>query len=204
MRRLIALAIVLGANLSPLVPLTAAPVRSVVERRQDRVVLQHFDLSCGAAALATILTYQHGDPVSERQVALGLINRGEYLSNPQLVRLRQGFSLFDMKAFVERRGYRGEGLANLDFAGLLARAPAIVPLRIHGFRHFVVLRGAQGGNVLLADPAFGVRSMPLDAFLAAWEAYPRLGRVAFLVERRDGLFPPNQLSATPGDFPVLR
>ena len=43
--------------------------------RRDRVVVQKWDLSCGAAALATILTYQHGDPVPEREIATGLIQR---------------------------------------------------------------------------------------------------------------------------------
>ena len=49
------------------------PVKSLLEMRQNRVVVQKWDLSCGAAALATILNYQHGDPVPERQIARALI-----------------------------------------------------------------------------------------------------------------------------------
>ena len=41
--------------------------------RQDGVTVQQWDLSCGAAALATLLKYQHDDPVSERDIAKGLI-----------------------------------------------------------------------------------------------------------------------------------
>ena len=37
--------------------------------RHDNVVVQEWDLSCGAAALATILNYQYDDPVSEREIA---------------------------------------------------------------------------------------------------------------------------------------
>jgi predicted double-glycine peptidase len=50
-----------------------APVQSLYEHRTGKVVRQDFDLSCGAAALATVLRYQHGEDVSEKDVALGLI-----------------------------------------------------------------------------------------------------------------------------------
>src|SRR5690606_5283590 len=77
------------------------PVTSLLEMRRDRVVVQQWDLSCGAAALATLLNYQHGDAVSEREVARGLIQREEYLEQPLLVQARQGFSLLDLKRYVE-------------------------------------------------------------------------------------------------------
>ena len=62
-------------------------VQSLLERRNENVVRQNFDISCGAAALATILRYQHGETVTEREVALGLIDRTEYLKRPELVRI---------------------------------------------------------------------------------------------------------------------
>ena len=76
------------------------PVRSLLEMRQEHVVIQNFDLSCAAAALATLLNFQYGDPVSERDVARRLIRREEYLQNPALVQIRQGFSLLDLKRYV--------------------------------------------------------------------------------------------------------
>src|SRR5690606_23947625 len=108
------------------------PVTSLLEMRRDRVVVQQWDLSCGAAALATLLNYQHGDAVSEREVARGLIQREEYLEQPLLVQARQGFSLLDLKRYVEQRGYRGIGYGQLTLADLIERAPAIVPVRFHG------------------------------------------------------------------------
>lgn len=179
------------------------PVRSLLEMRQDRVVMQEFDLSCGAAALATLLNHQHGEQVTEREIATGLIQRAEYVADPRLVQLRQGFSLLDLKRAVERRGYRGVGLGRLTTADLIARAPAIVPVNFNGYNHFVVFRGALGGNVLLADPAYGNRTMPLARFERAWLDHPRFGRIAFLVARRDGLPPPNRLAPQPADFPIL-
>src|SRR5262249_28097603 len=55
------------------------PVHSLQEIRQDGVVVQQWDTSCGAAALATVLTYSLHDPVSEREVATGMLRMTEPL-----------------------------------------------------------------------------------------------------------------------------
>jgi uncharacterized protein len=178
----------------------AKSVRSLLELRRDRVVVQEYDISCAAAALATILTYQHGDPVSEREVTRGLIQREEYLANPEIVRLRQGFSLLDLKRFVEERGYRGRGLGHVELQDLLDLAPTVVPVSFAGYDHFVVFRGMNGDRVLLADPAWGNRTLRVERFEAAWLESPEFGRVAFVVERPDGLEPPNLLAPRPDEF----
>ena len=179
----------------------APPVRSLWEFRQQNVVLQKFDLSCGAAALATILRFQQGENLTERDVALGLVSRDIYIANPRLIRLREGFSLLDMKRYVERLGYEGQAFGSVTYKNLISLAPAIVPVRLFGYNHFVVFRGALGRDVLLGDPAFGNRTMSRQRFLAAWINYAKLGHVAFVVRRRDGLIPPNRLSVTAADFP---
>ena len=180
------------------------PVRSLLEIRRTGVVIQNFDISCGAAALATILRYQHGDMVEEREVALGLIGRPEYLERPELVRIRQGFSLLDLKRFVHGRGYEGVGYGRMDLDDLVAKAPAIVPVSINEYNHFVVFRGRLGNRVLLADPAFGNVTMTVDAFERAWIDYGDIGKVGFVVERRDGPAPPGRLAARPEEFLFLR
>jgi uncharacterized protein len=180
------------------------PVTSLLEMRQDRVVVQQWDLSCGAAALATLLKYQHGDPVPEREIARGLMEREEYLEEPLLVRARQGFSLLDLKRYVDQRGYLGMGYGELTLADLIELAPIIAPVKLNGFNHFVVFRGAWGNRVLLADPAFGNRTMLMPKFEAAWLDYGKIGKVGFVVARLDGARPPNQLAPRPTDFVSLR
>lgn len=182
----------------------AEPVRSLLEMRQDRVVVQEWDLSCGAAALATVLNYQLGDPVSEKEIALGLIRRAEYVEDPRLVVHRQGFSLLDLKRYVEQRGYAGIGFGQLELTDLVERAPAIVPVDFNGYNHFVVFRGIRGNRVLLADPAWGNRTLTLDEFEEAWLTYPEFGRVGFVVTRRDGTQAINRLAPRPDDFVFLR
>ncbi len=180
------------------------PVRSLLETRRDRVVVQEWDLSCGAAALATLLNYQLGDDVSEREIARGLVNREEYLKDPNLLRFRQGFSLLDLKRYVDQRGYQGIGLGKLTVSDLQEHAPIMVPVELNGYKHFVIFRGIGGNRVLLADPAFGNRTMRVSAFEEAWLDHPKLGRVGFGIAGADGARLPNHLAPKASDFVALR
>lgn len=184
-------------------PAAAEPVRSLLEMRQESVVLQEWDLSCGAASLATLLRYQHGDAVTEKDVALGLINRPAYIEAPDLVRIREGFSLFDLDRFAESRGFVGRGLGALTLEDLVRRAPALVPIRTHGYNHFVIFRGQRGNRVLLADPAFGNRTMTVERFERIWIEYPDIGHVAFIVEHPSGQSAGSRLAPHPDLFPTF-
>jgi predicted double-glycine peptidase len=182
----------------------ARPIVSVLEMRQRNVVLQQWELSCAAAALATVLRYQHGIPVTERSVALGLIKRKEYVANPDLVRLRQGFSFLDLKRFVGTLALEGIGLGRLSFADLVARAPIIVPVNLRGYPHFVVFRGATGESVLAADPAFGNVTMSIEKFIDGWIDYRDFGHVGFVVTKSGTLAPPGRLSPRALEFVMQR
>jgi predicted double-glycine peptidase len=189
-----------GANAS----IAAEPVRSLSEIRENGVVKQQWDLSCGAAALATLLRYQHGVNISEREVATLLIRRKEYLDHPQIVQLREGFSLSDLKRAANAVGYQAQGLGRMTFDDLLRRAPVIVPIRTLGYNHFVIVRGAYAGRLLLADPAWGNRTMPIEHFMQKWIDYPQLGHVGLTLSRSDGLPALEDMSAKPSDFPFVR
>jgi predicted double-glycine peptidase len=205
MRRLIRIALFLAAAASP--PMLAAeraPVASLLEMRRDRVVVQEWDLSCGAAALATILNFQHGDPVTEKVIARALMRRAEYVADPSRLRVQQGFSLLDLKRYVDKRGYEGIGYGRLALHDLIQQAPILVPLSLHGYNHFVVFRGMLGDRVLLADPAWGNRTLRVERFEKAWIEAPKIGKVGFVVARRDRTEPPNRLAPRASDFVILR
>lgn len=179
---------------APLLAAEREPVKSLLEMRRDRVVVQKWDLSCGAAALATILNYQHSDLVAEREIARVLMQRREYLADPLRVRVQQGFSLLDLKRYVDRRGYEGIGYGRLTLQDLIEQAPILVPLSLHGYNHFVVFRGRRGDRVLIADPAWGNRTLQVERFEEAWIDSPEIGKVGFVVVRREGSTPPNRLA----------
>lgn len=180
------------------------PVNSILEMRNKNVIIQQWDLSCGAATLATLLNFQHGDYVTEKEVANSLMNRPEYINNPQLVNIRQGFSLFDLKRYVEARGYKGIGYGKLSFEDLLAKAPIIVPINVFGYNHFVVFRGMSGNRVLVADPAWGNKTLLAEEFEELRIDFPQIGKVGFVVARNDDLTPPNQLLPNSNEFFMTR
>lgn len=155
--------------------LHAQPVRSLLESRQAGVVVQQWDSSCGAAALATVLTYAFHDPVTEKTVAQAMLQR----TDPLRVRVRGGFSLLDMKRYAEMRGYSAEGYRQATLEELAAMRHPIVPIVEFGNPHFVVVRGVRDGQVDLADPGFGNRKVSLERFRGAWQ-----DGIAFVLARR--------------------
>jgi uncharacterized protein len=159
--------------------------------RQENVIIQKWDISCGAAALATILTYQYGDYVPEKTIAEAMLRR----TDPLRVKFRGGFSLLYLKRFAESRGYIADGYTDVSIENLVEFGPSIVPVDLEGYNHFVVFRGLVAGHVLIADPAFGNRGVPLEKFQDAW-----LGDMAFVVSRADGAVPPNRLGPRLSDF----
>jgi len=152
-----------------------ARVRSLAEIRHEGVVIQKWDTSCGAAALATLLTYHLGDPTSERAIATSMLHR----AGPIRVRTRGGFSLLDLQEYAEARGYDATGYGEVTLADLQTFLPAIVPVRLHGQDHFVVVHSFRGDQVLFADPAYGQRTLPLERFDRAWNL-----KIAFVVIRK--------------------
>ena len=151
------------------------PIRSLLEYRQANVIIQRWDNSCGAAALATVLTYARGFPVTEEEVARGMLKR----TDPLRVRHRGGFSLLDMKRQAEELGFAASGYSELTLDELADMPFAIVPIRSRGYNHFVVVRAIKGDEVDIADPGFGNYTLSTKRFLAAWQ-----GNVGSLVEGR--------------------
>ena len=172
--------------------------------RRENVVVQQWDLSCGAAALTTLLNFQHQDMVTEKQVATALMGREEYIKNPVLVNIRQGFSLLDLKRYADGRGYEGIGYGKLTLDDLVKKAPIIVPVNLLGYNHFVIFRGIKGNRVLLADPAWGNRTLLTEQFENAWIDFPQIGKVGFVVARTDGVSTPNLLEPKADEFVMFR
>jgi hypothetical protein len=142
-------------------------VKTVKELRQQRAfsstIHQQYDFSCGSAALATLLTHHYNKPVTEAQVFEAMFQQGDQ----QKIK-RAGFSLLDMKRYLESRGYQADGFeVTLDRLGE-ARVPAIALIRENGYNHFVVIKGLREDRVLVGDPSIGARVMTRKEFERVW------------------------------------
>ena len=138
-------------------------VTSLREARFRNIVPQNTDFSCGAAALATLLKYAYGIGVDEWTVMAGMLAKAD----PGKVE-KQGFSLLDIKQYVEGLGMRGRGYKVSEQRLRSLRVPGIVLLDSKGYKHFVVLKRVVGDRVYTADPALGNKIYAFDEFMAAW------------------------------------
>jgi uncharacterized protein len=177
-------------------------ILSFHEIRQARTVRQRWDHSCGSAALATILTHHYHDKTSEAVIITSILR----ITDPIKIKARGGFSLLDLKRFVESRGYEGRGYADLSLGELAGLgAPAITPVGTRGYNHFVVFRGIRGDRVVLSDPAYGTVTMKTSRFAEIWK-----GGVGFIVLPRipagtaDGLDPEPEELLIPDGSGVFR
>ncbi|MGE4086399.1 MAG: C39 family peptidase [Vicinamibacterales bacterium] len=139
------------------------PVTSIREGRFQTVIRQEFDFSCGSAALASLLTYHYERPTTEHQVFVSMYEAGDQEKIQQ-----QGFSLLDMKTYLARQGLTGDGFQmTLDKVAEIG-VPVITLINLGGYRHFVVVKGVRDGEVVVGDPALGVRIYKADVFQAIW------------------------------------
>ncbi len=141
-------------------------IRTLKDIRGEGVTRQKWDMSCGAAALSTVLTYDFKDPTPETAIVVWILHRVD----PVRVRARGGFSLLDLKHFAEARGYRAEGFSDMSIQELaMQKNSVITPIHAKGVDHFVVVKGFVAGHVILADPAFGNMTMRVDQFQKLWK-----------------------------------
>ena len=132
---------------------------SMKERQFRYTERQQYDFSCGSAALSTLLTHHYGDSVKEEAVYTTMWEKGD-----QAKIRKEGFSLLDMKRFLESRGYAAEGYrTSLEKLGKVG-VPAIVLIRDGAYNHFVVVKGVRGGKIAFGDPAQGARVMDQAQF----------------------------------------
>ncbi len=139
------------------------PVTSMKELRTARVVMQQYDFSCGAAAVATLLSFHYSRPTAEQAVFKSMFDRGD-----QAVIRERGFSMLDMKAYFEDLGYHADGFRlELDRLRKIG-VPVITLIDMNGYKHFVVVKGMDDGRVLVGDPAYGTSVMESDFFAKIW------------------------------------
>ena len=133
----------------------------------ENIIPQKYDYSCGTASLATLVSGYFGDLVLESMMLEALVAS---LSREEVDdRIKNGFSLLDLKRAASLFGYEVTGVKLRPEAVFQLKGPIIVILRESKWEHFVVLKGVHGDRAFLADPARGNMRLPLTAFYAQWD-----------------------------------
>ncbi|TCP08455.1 hypothetical protein EV683_13511 [Crenobacter luteus] len=164
-------AVITGLNSSYNVTMT-----TFKERAFKNTIRQKYDFSCGAAALATLLTHHYEYPIKEETIFEAMFREGD-----QEKIKKYGFSMADMRKFLEGRGIPANGYdIGLDKLAEIG-VPAIVLISTNGYNHFVVITGISKDKVLVSDSAIGVKSYDRTQFENMW------GKVVFLITARADL-----------------
>lgn len=110
-------------------------VKSWKSLRDERVVKQDLDYSCGAAALATLLNEYYGQRLTEAQL-LQAKDKGEGRA-----------SFADMTRALAQFGFKAQGFAASYEQLARLKMPVIVYVKHRKDDHFSVLRGIDGNTV---------------------------------------------------------
>ena len=158
-----------------LVPSHKIKLKSWAELRDQRVVKQQFDYSCGASSLATILTHYYNRPTEELEILKILGNEG-------------ASSFKNLADAAKQLGYKSFGFAASLAQLKRLKVPAILYFYHRKQDHFLVLVGWEGDHFILADPTWGNIQMNEDDFLLRWETRAeddRFGRVLVVLPNKD-------------------
>ncbi len=133
--------------------------------RDLHVVKQQEDMSCGAAALTTLMSHYFGENTTEKEILDILKIRIDKATYEERARKKKnGFSLLDLKYAAQQKGYDAAGFKLTLEQLKQLKAPVIVYVEPFGYHHFAVLRGIAGNRVFLADPSRGNMSLTIAQF----------------------------------------
>jgi len=134
------------------------------ELRYVEVVGQTDFYTCGPAAVATLLTYYYSIPTTEAEA----LELAEGFTRAQGLEPAKGINALALKQTLEAKGILTKGFRvkpealkdYFDRGGLPLIAHLTEPQK-----HFVVVVGFVGDQVVLGDPSWGRRIIPFTAFV---------------------------------------
>ncbi|GAA5646958.1 MULTISPECIES: C39 family peptidase [Vibrio] len=171
------------------------PVKSYKEMLFGDVFRQQYDFSCGSAALASLLTFHYETPSSEQDIFKVMFDHGD-----RTLIEKQGFSLLDMKKYLESLGFRSDGfrigLDKIRDVGV----PGITLVNFDGYLHFVVIKGMNSESVILGDPSRGTMKMSIERFKQHYQGvillirtHAEVGRSNFITSDEYAIYTPSPL-----------
>lgn len=132
-------------------------VQSWKERRDQNIVKQDLDFSCGAASIATILNGYYNQKITEEEV-LKIMDKGDLMA-----------SFEDMQKALDHLGFQVKGYAvSLETLQAL-KIPVIAYIKHRKNDHFTVISGINHNFVRISDPSLGQRTLSKYQFQEMWE-----------------------------------
>lgn len=142
------------------------PVNSWKALRDQNLVKQDLDYSCGAASIATILTEHYQRPTTESEVLELLIDKAKQQDRA---------SFADMQKILPNLGFRGIGIATSWEKLTQLKIPVLLYVKQRKQDHFTVISGITHDSVKLSDPSLGNRFLTRGQFKEIWQTRDETG-----------------------------
>ena len=133
------------------------PVKSWLELKNENMIKQEYDYSCGSATLATILKYYYDLEIDEKTVLDGVLElRGlSQEDKKEFENSEMSLSFYDLANYANSLNFKAVGLS-LDMDSLKKlQVPVILFVKIRKDEHFTIYKSMDENFVYLADPTFG-------------------------------------------------
>lgn len=169
-------------------------VNSYYQMRNQNLLRQRYEESCGAASLANLINYLDFKNLSEKEVLEKMSNKTDMVS------------FLELQNTAKKLGYEAKGyqLSINTFEKLTM--PVLVKVEDDPrFPHFVVAINHSGDFVSILDPSFGAYVSLKSEFYSLWDQF-KSGGYALILMPKSSLkvkFKPN-LQAPQSVFDILR
>lgn len=146
----------------------------------------NYDASGAALAVSQVLDMKFGALYPENEVIEGFFNFGD----AQAINQRKGFSLLDMKSYVESLGHTANGYTQYDESGnsgaeveidLEQEVPFIMPLVINGLGSYTIVEQYNTDYIRFIHPHLGYITIKSDAFNSLQSTAGSSNLVVFLI-----------------------
>ncbi|MCR2115542.1 cysteine peptidase family C39 domain-containing protein [Campylobacter upsaliensis] len=162
------LKIVLMMTLSPLFLKAEFVVKSYQEIKNEKVIRQNYEESCGAASLATLINILDDSNLTE----LDLLKA---MSGQQLYTDMVSFA--DLNDAVKKLGFQSKSYKiDRKILESIMSVPILVKIEDDPrFPHFVVIINHKGNYLQIFDPSYGEYISSKREFYSVWDRYNKGG-----------------------------
>ena len=153
-------------------------VKSYQELRNQKVIRQNYEESCGASALATLINLIDDKKLSELDL-LKLMSQKELYTDM--------VSFVDLKEAVRKLNYESQTYQiNTELLDKLINIPILVKIEDDPrFPHFVVIINHKGNYLQVLDPSHGEYISSKSQFFSVWDRYNKGGYALIIVPKKE-------------------
>ncbi|MDL0110257.1 cysteine peptidase family C39 domain-containing protein [Campylobacter felis] len=162
------LKIALMVALLPLFLKAEFVVKSYQEIKNEKVVRQNYEESCGAASLATLINTLDDNNLTELDLLKTMSGQKLYTDM---------VSFADLNDAVKKLGYESKAYKiDKEILKKLVNVPMLVKIEDDPrFPHFVVIINHKGNYLQIFDPSYGEYISSKREFYSVWDRYKKGG-----------------------------